>query len=518
MPEQTPFNIHDYLGIGLRRKWYIMIPLIIGVLVSVGVYKYLPKVYRATTLILVQPQSVPENYVRSTITDSVANRLNTIGQEILSRTRLEKVIQEFNLYPDLRNKVPMEVIVETMRTAIDVKVQAQRREGSQNSFSISFEGKEPSTVMMVTNKLASLFIEENLKVRESQVEGTSEFLSKELVSMEDQLKRREQDIRNFKERSMGQLPQQLDANLRILERLQDQLKTTSENIRAAEDRSVLFQNQIEQVKVRDRFSTPRSSRGSGGTSPEELSVGRGAEDPLVIQYNNLKRELANAQSKYKETHPDVADLKRKIANLEPKVKELLENQEAERKDRARNRKERIVEEDLPPPTLDPNTERLITQYTEQYNSALLEAKRGKEEAKYLKDQIILYQRRIEDTPRREQELVLLTRDYDLLKTNYQSLSDKKIQAQMAGNLERKQQGEQFKILDPARVPEKPFKPDRNKILLIGAVIGLMAGFGLAWFRESLDQSFHTISDVESFLEIPVLATIPNLKEGEKKAA
>jgi len=507
MPEQTPFDIHDYLGIGLRRKWYIIIPLVIGVLASVGVYKYLPKVYKATTLILVQPQSVPENYVRSTITDSVANRLNTISQEILSRTRLEKVIQEFNLYSDLRNKAPMEVVVETMRTAIDVKVQEQRRERSQNSFSISFEGKEPGTVMMVTNKLASLFIEENLKVRESQAEGTSEFLSKELGSMEEQLKRREQDIRNFKERSMGQLPQQLDANLRILERLQDQLKTTNENMRAAEDRSVLFQNQIEQLKVRDRFSTSRGFRRSEMTGSAGLSAGRGAEDPLVIQYNNLKRELTSAQSKYKESHPDVIDLKRKIANLEPLVKAKLND-----------RREEIVEENLPPPRLDPDTERLIAQYTEQYNSALLEAKRAKEEAKNLKEQILLYQRRIEDTPRREQELVLLTRDYELLKTNYQSLMDKKIQAQMAGNLERKQQGEQFKILDPARIPEKPIKPDRNKILLIGAFIGLALGLGLAWFRESLDQSFHTVSDVESFLEIPVLATIPNLKEEEKKAA
>src|SRR4030043_915042 len=143
MPEQKPFNLQDYLAIGLRRKWYIIIPLVICVLVSFGVYKYLPKVYKATPLILVQPQRVPESYVRPTITDSVAGRLNTISQEILSRTRLEKVIQEFNLYSDLRNKAPMEVVVETMRTAIDVKAQAQRQDRSQNSFSISFEGKEP---------------------------------------------------------------------------------------------------------------------------------------------------------------------------------------------------------------------------------------------------------------------------------------------------------------------------------------------------------------------------------------
>ena len=505
---EKPFNIHDYLDIGLRRKWYIIIPLVLGVLVSFGVYKYLPKVYKATTLILVQPQRVPESYVRATITDSVAGRLNTISQEILSRTRLEKVIQEFNLYPDIRDKVPMEGIVELMRKMIDVKVQSgTQNERTQNSFSISFEDKDPKTVMVVTNKLASLFIEENLKVRESQAEGTSEFLTRELKAMEDQLKRKEQDSRNFKERSMGQLPQQLDANLRILERLQQQLQTTSENMRAAEDRSMLLRNQIEQLKGREQISTPRASRGASGEGAQNIGGGRISEDSLATQLNNLKQDLVTAQAKYKETHPDVIDLKKRIATLESQVEIRL-----------KSRREGITEENVPPPMLDPNSERLLTQYTEQYNSALLEAKRSKEEVKNLKEQINLYQRRIEDTPKREQELTLLTRDYELLKTNYQSLMDKKIQAQMAENLERKQQGEQFKILDPARLPEKPIKPDRNKILLIGAFVGLAMGLGLTWFRESLDQSFHAVSEIEDYLEIPVLAMVPNLREEEKKAA
>lgn len=517
---EKPFNIHDYLAIGFRRKWYIVIPLILSALVSFGVYKYLPKVYKANTLILVQPQQIPESYVRSTITESTVSRLNTISQEILSRTRLEKVIQEFNLYSDIRNKFPLEEIVGIMRKAIDVKVQSNpnpRNEREQNSFSISFEGKDPKTVMMVANKLTSLFIEENLKVRESQAVGASEFINKELIDMEQRLKQKEHDIRNFKERSMGQLPQQLDANLRILERLQQQLQTTSENMRSAEDRSMLLQNQIEDLKTRGRFSISRRFQGDMVSGTEDMGRQGIPEDPLIIQLSNLKRELASAESKYKETHPDVIDLKKKIATLEPKVKELLENQEAERRGRLRSRQEGITEENLPPPPLSPETERLFAQYTEQYNNALLEAKRSREEVKNLKEQIALYQKRIEDTPKREQELTLLTRDYDLLKTNYQSLSDKKIQAQMAENLERKQQGEQFKILDPARLPERPFKPDRNKILLIGGVIGLVTGFGLAWFRESLDQSFHTVADIEDYLGIPVLATIPNLKE-ERKAA
>lgn len=516
---QKPPSIHDYIEKALRRKWCIILPLVGSILISFGVYKFLPKVYKATTLILVQPQTVPENYVRPTVTATVIDRLNTISQEILNRTILEKVINEFNLYADLRKKLAMEEIVENMTKAIEVSVtkgiQTQsRNEKAQNAFTISYEGEEPRTVMMVTNKLASLFIEQNLRVRELQAESTSKFLSKELNGIEEQLVKKEQDLKDFRQKYMGELPQQLDANLRILERLQQQLKTTSEGMRAAEDRSILLQNQIEQLKRPEPSPIQMGGQREAASSTEEMRDGRIGEEPLITQFYFLKRDLSIAQSKYTESHPDVMDLKRKVANLEPKVTELLKQQEAMKEARLRElrtRRERASSENLPV-NVDPAIERLILQYKDQYNAAVLEAKRLREEEKNLKGQISLYQKRIEDTPKREQEILLLTRDYDLLKATYQSLMDKKIQSQMAENLERKQQGEQFKILDPARMPEKPIKPDLQKILLIGTFIGLVAGLGLAWIRESMDQSFYNIADLESYLKLSVLAQIPNLRE------
>ena len=520
-----PLGLNDYIAIGLRRKWYIIIPLIAAVFISFGVYKFLPKIYRATTLILVQPQRVPETYVRPTITASIGERLNTISQEILSRTRLEKIIQEFNLYPELRKKAPMEEVVENMRKAIEVNVQQRpsgRERETQNTFTISFEGEEPTIVMKVTNKLASLFIEENLKVREMQAESTSAFLTKELSNIEEQLIKKEEEIRKFRQKHMGQLPQQLDANLRILERLQQQLKTTNDSIKAAEDRIIILQSQIEQLK-RPEPSPVLTEQGSEVSQGQLMATReRIPEDPVVTQWNQLKRDLESARARYTENHPDVISLKRKIAQIEPKAKEALKKQEemiAEQEREATARAQSLTSSRTParPPVrqVDPLVERLLMQYTEQYNVALLEAKRLREEERNLKEQIRLYQLRVEETPKREQELLLLTRDYDLLKANYQSMLDKKIQAQMAESLERKQQGEQFKVLDPARLPEKPVKPDRNRILLIGAFIGLISGLGLAWFRETMDQSFHTEADLESYLNLPVLAVIPNLKEEEK---
>jgi len=440
----------------------------------------------------------------------VTDRLGTISQEILSRTRLERVIKELNLYSDILNKLPMEQIVDMMKKKIEVKVQRQ------NAFSISFEGPEPRTVMQVGNKLASLFIEENLKLRESRVEGTAEFISKELKTMESNLKKKEDMVRRFKEKNIGELPGQLESNLRILERLQQQLKTTSDNLKAVEDRSVIFQNQVELEQSMGRLS----ERGSSSTTPrarrsltqgENIRVERGREESLAVQLNALKRDLANSESKYTGGHPDVVDLKRKIASLELRVKK--QEQEEERERRLRERQEEAASS-----LLDSPAERLIGQNEVMLKEAESEAGRLKEEIRSLKEQIALYQRRIEETPKRELEMVDLNRDYEILKINYQSLLDKKFQSQMAENLERKQQGEQFKILDPARLPETPFKPNRDKILGIGALFGLAIGFGLAWFRESMDRSFYEVSDVETYLKLPVVATILNLNEEEKKAA
>jgi polysaccharide chain length determinant protein (PEP-CTERM system associated) len=494
------FSFENYLKIGLRRKWYIIIPLILSVIISFGVYKYLPKEYRASTLILVRAQQVPERYVQATLTEPVTERLNTISQEILSRTRLERIIKEFNLYSDLLNKSRMEEIVEMMRRKIDIKVQ------EESGFSISFEGRDPGTVMTVTNKLASMFIEENLKSRESRVEGTAQFINRELKTVESTLRKKEDMLRRYKEKNMGQLPEQLEANLRIIAQLQEQLKTTNDALRAKEDRMVVLQNQIEQAMDQ------RSQRGQTWAT---LSA-TGIEDPLAAQLNALKKELEDAEDKYTGYHPDVANLKKKIAALTLKLKK----QEEEKARRLGGVGGMVAGSNpvAPSPEPDPTTEELIAQHKEQFSETQSEVRGLKEEIVNLKEEIALYQKRIQETPKKEQEMVNLNRDYNLMMGQFQSLLNKKYDAQLAENLERKQQSEQFMVLDPARLPEKPSKPNRNGLLAMGALMGLGIGLGLTWFRESMDRSFYEVSDVETYLKLPVVATLLNLNEEEKKAA
>jgi polysaccharide chain length determinant protein (PEP-CTERM system associated) len=518
MMDEKEKPIRFYIDMAIRRKWFIIFPLALSIAISFAVYKNLPKIFRATTLILVQPQTLPESYVRPTITTPISDRLHTVSQEILSRTMLEKVIHTLNLYPELRNRVSIEEVIEKMRKSIEVTIQSEGYRTRSNTFSISYEGQNPQTVMDVVNRLASIFIEENIKGREQQAESASIFLSRQLSDIESQLIRKEAEIKNFRERNMGKLPQQLDANLRILDRLQQQVSTIQTSIKSAEDRSLIFQNQIDQLSKPSPTQVSRTVPQEQGPVGAEILTEKAPDDSVITQWNLLKRELNVARSKYTENHPDVIDLKRKIFNLEPAVKEILEKQktleEARRKE-MKARQERAAQGRIPlepVESMNPATERILTQYHEQYTAALLEAERLRGEEKKVREEIAIYQRRIEDTPKLEQELTLLNRDYDLLRTTYQSLKDKKIQSQMAETFEKKYLGGQFKILDPAIYPEKPVRPDRNRILMIGALCGLVAGLGLAWFRESLDESFHSEEELEGELGLPILANLPNISE------
>ncbi|MGB7573450.1 MAG: Wzz/FepE/Etk N-terminal domain-containing protein, partial [Thermodesulfobacteriota bacterium] len=190
---EKSFNIHDYTEIFLRRIWYIVIPFII-IMVAAVLYAFsLPKMYRATTLILVTPQKVPDTFVRPTVTSRIEDRLQSIGQEIMSRTRLEQVISEFKLYSEEAKSLSQEEIVESMRKNVQVEIK-----GKEGYFTISYIGKDPRIVTTVTKKLASLIIEENLKLREQQAQGTSEFLSIELNAMRTKLEEQEGAITRFK--------------------------------------------------------------------------------------------------------------------------------------------------------------------------------------------------------------------------------------------------------------------------------------------------------------------------------
>ena len=246
------FNLHEYLDILLKRKWYFIVPFF---LVISGTLVYLlqaPRLYRSSTLILVSPQKIPEDYVKATVTSTVGDRLQSIAQEILSRTRLELFISEFKLYPDLVKSRPMELVVEAMRK--DIKIDIPYYGGDKNHFTISYIGNDPNLVTLVTRKLASLFIEENLRIWEQQAQGTTEFLESELTAKKGRLEKVQQEITNFKRQYMNELPENREANLSVMTQLGLQSQKITEAIRSAEDRKSFFK--INWPRQRSRVLSP----------------------------------------------------------------------------------------------------------------------------------------------------------------------------------------------------------------------------------------------------------------------
>jgi polysaccharide chain length determinant protein (PEP-CTERM system associated) len=480
-----PFNIHDYIEIFLRRIWYIVIPLVV-VMIGAIFYAYSsPKLYRASTLILITPQKVPEAFVRPTVTSTIGERLQSIGQEIMSRTRLEQIISELKLYEEEAKSGSLEGIVELMRKNIEVEIK-----GREGYFTISYIGKDPKTVTVVTNKLASLFIEENLKLREQQAMGTSEFLSNELEATKAKLEEQEKMVARFKKQFMGELPEQREANLRVLEQLQLQYQRIGDSLRAAQDRRLIIQKQLSDLEL--AIASEESTKGTSSLTGRSRST-------QETQLEQLENQLSDLQAKYTEKHPDIQVVRKRIAELEAEI------------EKGKLEKEKGLKEGGKGRSVNPRSREIRDQLilTER------EIERLKEEDAKLRVQMAKYSERVEKTFTREQEMALLTRDYQNVRETYQALLKKSQEAQQAENLERRQKGEQFKVIDPARIPGMPFKPDIPKILLFGLLLGLGSGFGMAFFREQMDRSFRDAEDLEATLGLKVIANIPKV---ESKAA
>ena len=485
---QKSFNFYDYIDIFRKRIWYFIIPL---VLVITGTALYVltaPKWYRSSTLVLVFPQKISEDYVKTTVTSTVEDRLASITQEILSRTRLEKIITEFNLYPNRVKSASMESVVELMRK--DIEIDFPKTEKEKNSFTISYIGKDPRLVVQVTTKLASMFIEENTKRREQQAQGTTEFLGAELKTQKEKVEKAQQAITIYKSRYINELPENRDANLKVFEQLQLNSQKIGEAVRAAEDRKLIIENQLAGLA----FTGTGASLHSDSTRELAISSPGIAPSPQVVQLNRLKLDLEELRGKYTESHPDIIATKKKIEDLEKRIARM----ETQAKDPASDQFN-------------------VFQSDRKKQLAMIDKEiiRLKKEDERVRAMIATTQARIENAPVRDLALSGVSREFNNLNETYQTLLKKSAEAQQAENLERRQKGEQFRVLDPARVPVKPYTPNIPKALLIGLVLGIGSGLGMTFIREQMDRSFRDSEDLEVTLGLRVLANIPKV---DKKAA
>lgn len=504
----------DFWDIAVRRKWLIIGFVVIFVSVAVALCVTLPRSYRSKTTILVETQRIPERYVSPVVGGTVSDRISMVQQNVLSRTFLGVVAERFGLYPPGATMAQKDGVVEGLRQAIKIETKGARTDARVESFSISFAHSDPMMARNVTAMFADEIIAQNIKTREMLVEGTTKFLDDEMRKASESLEQQEQAIAMFKKRHMGELPGQVEANLQTLNRLQRDLTATSEALQDRTDRRSALQKMISSYEAigmsfGDQTGGGRA-RENGGTvavvSPNAATRNTGiAGDPLATRLRDLERQLATLTAEYKDTYPDVIQVKQEIAQLKSRMAERQTAASRETKEEPAPEKPRSNK--LPTGIVDPYVHDLKRELDE--NEIGINAL--KEQQRRLTVQIKEYEQRVEKAPEREQELLVLQRDYQNTRRNYESLLEKQLNARISENLEKRQAGETFRILDPADVPTKPESPDVMKIMLGGLLLGCAFGYGTAFSLELMAGVIRRPEEAETLLGLPVLASIPHLQ-------
>lgn len=478
------YKPEDILEAAWRRRWIMVVPFAIVLALTIVVARVLPDRYQSQAVLQIVPQQVPENYVRSTVNTRLDARLQMMTQQILSRTQLERIILEFNLYPEERRRMIMEDVVERMRTQdVIIGGKAGGRIDS-TAFSIGFEAGDPKTAMLVAERLAGLFIQENLQNRSVYAEQTDQFLQSQLDDTRRQLKEYEGKLEEFRRSNPGRMPGELEKSQQALTAAQSQLQALQESINRDRDRQLMVQRMIAEATA----AVAAAPAATVDSKP-------GAQLTAAQQLEGARTGLRNMETRLKADHPDIKAQKRFIRDLEQKAAA-----------------EALQQPVSPAGTVSVDAARVNRLSDLQAESDAIDRRvaQRQQDEKRLMETINAYRGRLESAPAVETRLTELMRDYTTLQATYQSLLTKSQEAKVAANLERRQIGEQFKIIDSARRPQRPTSPNRPLVILLGACMGLGMGLGLAALLEYRDKSLRTEEDVVAALALPVLALVPTM--------
>ncbi len=457
--------VRQHLNVLRRHVPLLILSSLLLAVFGIVVIALMPDVYRAMTTILVDPQKIPERYVASTVTMDPNEHLNTLTQQVLSSSRLQEIIDKDNLYPALRKKKSREEVVEYMRKKIKIELKQGSDQGL-SSFTISYEDGDRASVAMITNQLASSFIDWNLRVRQQQARDTTQFLSNELSTAKKSLEVQEGQLEAFKMRHVGATPDQLDGNLQTISRLQMQVQSNGDAISRLDEERIM----LSQAKPLSTLNEPTVL-----TERERLEQ----------EKHRLENQLWNLRREFTDTYPDVVLVKEQLQSVNTRIAALP-----------------------PAPAGEP------THYDSATQARLAiiarELERHKQVQAELQQQIGSYQSKVDTVPVLETQLTELTRNYETSRQNYQSLLDKTLSAGMSQDLESKQQAERFIILDPARTPEKPIRPQRIPLMAAAILLGTLLSIGGVIGINMLLGRIESERQLKSMLtpKITILGTIP----------
>ena len=472
MEDNKVIKLEDLIKIIKRRRWGIIVPALAVFLLSVLVLLVWTPVYRSTSTILIEEQEIPREYVMATVTSYAEQRLQTINQRIMSTARLKEIIDRFNLYADKRAALTTEEIIDNMRkkdikfetiTADVIDRQTGRPGSATIAFSVSYEGKNPMVVQQVDNVLASLYLEENLKVMGQQSEGTSKFLEEEMKSVQAKLVELEKKIAAYKEKNPRALPELYQFNLQSLDWTEKSYEQLEDQLRTLKEKESSLQMQLAAI--------PPDTTTQGKDRLKEMRVA-----------------LVDLKTRYSDDYPDVIKTKEEIAELE---KEL----------QSRGNQPEVTEKPDNPAYV------ALSSELAGIRSDIQSVKRQLGDLDRIRNE---YRQRLEISPRVEEGYKNLMVERNDTQAKYDDLMRKSMEAKTANGLEKEQMGERFTLIDPARVPEKPVRPNRPAIILIGLVLGLGFGVGTAALQEATDRSARRSEDLATAFPFPVLAEIPEI--------
>ncbi|MBU0995309.1 MAG: chain-length determining protein [Proteobacteria bacterium] len=470
--EDSVISPNDIWEIVKYRKWSLIIPVCLIVIISGTIALVLPSHYKSTATILIEEQEIPPDFVMATVTSYIEKRLQTINQRIMSTATLLDIIKRFNLYADMKEKYTIEEIVEEMRNDIQMQpIDADvidRRTGRPTTatiaFTLSYQGKEPNTVYQVNNVLTSLYLEENLKIRERQAKETSSFLEEELRKVKEDLDASDSKITELKETHINELPELMQINLQGLSNAERTIDRLNDQLGSLKEREIYLQTQIAAM-----------------TSDEE--------DLNQKRLDERKLMLIQLRTEFSEYYPDVVKVKKEIKALEKQMQAsgLQENQKSGQSDNAA----------------------YIT-LSSQLENIRSEMELIHKNISGLESEKLEYQHRLEVSPKVEAEYNTLLMEKRNTQIKYDDLTRKHMEAKIAQGLEKDQKGERFTLIDPPMVPEKPFKPNRLVIFLIGLVLSFGAGIGVLTLEEMTDHSIRKPEMLAFITGHPVLISVPEI--------
>ena len=531
MPPETA-DIGDYVRILKTRKVYFIIPFLVVLVATLIVARMLPAVYESSSTILIEEQQIPPEFVRSTVTGFADQRIQSLTQQILSRVKLWEIIQQFNLFPELRKTYTREEMIEKMHDNIKLNMISAQESGGKGgkssgpggvtiAFSIAYRGDDPGTVQKVASTLVSLYLEQNLKTREAQAQSTTKFLEAELQELGERIKGLGNKMTAFKETHEGLLPDQQAVNHSQAERLEMEIKQLDNNIRNAEERRISLEGQLATV------------------SPDTSFTGAAGEQTISpsARLKALELSLADLQSKFSPDHPDIRKAKREIAELKKlggasagsaverrKKLDQLKAELAEKQGKyspqhpevkkLMNEIARLEQEPpaVPGPQIAAGAENpMYINLSTQIQGAVADIGAFRKQQSDLREKLQMYQARLEAAPKVEQEYLALVRDYQNASAKHQEVMNKILESRISEGMEEHQKGEKFTLIDPASYPGKPVSPNRLLIRLAGLVLSLGVGVGCVALAEHLDHSVKSSDELVRLTGLPVLGSIIRIR-------